>query len=113
MLKFKVACLKSLSKDDIISFYTHYIASTKSRKKLSCHVVSTCETDAEENDSSTAVEELSVEESSLLKSPDTHLITNVTSFKATLPLFPLLQPFVHPEVFKRPNSSKSAAVVET
>ena len=84
MLKFKVACLKSLSKDDIISFYTHHIASTKSRKKLSCHVVSTCETDAEENDSSTAVEELSVEESSLLKSPDTHLITDVTSFKLSI-----------------------------
>ena len=104
--------MKSLSKDDIISFYTHHIANNKSRKKLSCHVVSTCEKDAEENESSTEVNELSAEDSSLLKSPDTHLITNVTSFKATLPLFPLLQPFVHPEVFKRPNSSKTEAVVE-
>ena len=100
--------MKSLSKDDIISFYTHHISSTKSCKKLSCHVLSTCEKDAEENDSSTTAEEPSVEESS----PDTHLITNVTSFKATHPLFPLLQPFVNPEVFKWPKSSKLAAVVE-
>merc|ERR1711974_149656 len=39
----EVDSLRSLTKEDIISFYREHIASTDSRKKLSCHVLSTCE----------------------------------------------------------------------
>jgi len=113
----EVDSLRSLTKDDIISFYREHIASTDSRKKLSCHVLSTCEggaghpdtpamvngnaevdTSSEEHDASLVNGE--TEETSLAPP---RIVTDITSFKSSLPLFPLAQPYVQPDLLKRPS----------
>ena len=111
LITFQVACLRSLTKEDIISFFTTSIASPKSRKKLSCHVLSVCEggaghpagTAAEHGaDMSTVAEN---NETSCSDGESIIQITDVTKFKSSLPLFPLVQPFVDREVLKRPGSN--------
>ena len=114
----QVDCLRSLSKSDITSFYKEHIACTDSRKKLSCHVLSTCEGGAghpdtpamvngvdmspsEEHDASLVNGETENEYPSSLPPP--RLVTDITSFKSSLPLFPLAQPFVQPHLLKRPS----------
>ena len=114
---FQVDSLRSLTKDDIISFYKDHIANTDSRKKLSCHVLSTCEggaghpdtpamvngnggeTTSEEHDASLVNGETGEETS--LAPP--RIVTDITSFKSSLPLFPLAQPYVQPDLLKRPS----------
>jgi len=114
---FQVDSLRSLTKDDIISFYKDHIANTDSRKKLSCHVLSTCEggaghpdtpamvngngndTSSEEHDASLVNGETGEETS--LAPP--RIVTDITSFKSSLPLFPLAQPYVQPDLLKRPS----------
>jgi len=117
----EVACLRSLTKDDITSFYTQHIASTDSRKKLSCHVVSMCEGGAGHPDtpvmvngadSPSAGEQDAVdavtEEASAPASLPPRLVTDITAFKSSLPLFPLAQPYVQPDLLKRPSEPSSS-----
>ena len=112
--------MRSLTKEDITSFYSQHIASTESRKKLSCHVLSMCEggaghpdtpptvngavdtPPAGESATSSLVNGLPEEEVSLPPSPAPRLVTDITAFKSSLPLFPLAQPFVQPDLLKRP-----------
>ena len=90
-----MSCLRSLTKDEVISFYTEHIASPETRKKLSYQVLSVCEggaghsVDATENDTT------------VLPENTAHLVTNATKFKSSLPLFQLVQPFVNPEELKQ------------
>jgi len=117
----EVACLRSLTKDDITSFYTQHIASTDSRKKLSCHVVSMCEGGAGHPDtpvmvngadSPSAGEQDAVdavtEDASAPASLPPRLVTDITAFKSSLPLFPLAQPYVQPDLLKRPSEPSSS-----
>merc|ERR1719476_571316 len=39
----EVTALRKLTKEDVIAFYTSHISSSEKRRKMSCHVVSTCE----------------------------------------------------------------------
>ena len=104
--------MRSLSKEDIIKFYNEHIANFESRKKLSCHVVSVCEGGAGHSDTPAMVngvddsanddkEKLSDEEKVVPSQIPRH-VTDITSFKASLPLFPLAQPYVQPDMLKRP-----------
>ena len=77
---------------DIIKFFSSHISASESRRKMSCHVVSTCSGGA------------GVEPSEDHQhTPGTRLVTDITAFKASLPLFPLAQPFVELESLKRPS----------
>jgi len=111
----EVGCLRKLTKDDILSFYKDHIANSESRKKLSCHVLSTCEGGAGHEDATASVNGIdknATEEDadSKLSNGDNVLntvrrVSDITSFKSSLPLFPLAQPFVEPEKLKRPSQS--------
>jgi len=116
----EVECLRTLTKEDIVSFYNQHISTTENRKKLSCHVLSKCEGGAGHPETpamvngfvdaaaATAVDADGSADSSL---PETaalppskapRIVTDITAFKSSLPLFPLAQPFVQPELLKRP-----------
>ena len=108
----EVSLLRSLSKEDIINFYNKHVANSAYRKKLSCHVVSVCEGGASHSEAPVMVngvdnlsndgrEKLSEEEKIALSQTPRH-ITDISSFKASLPLFPLAQPYVQPDMLKRP-----------
>jgi len=106
----EVSLLRSLSKEDIINFYNKHVANSATRKKLSCHVVSVCEGGAGHSEAPVMVdnsgndrkEKLSEEEKIALSQTPRH-ITDISSFKASLPLLPLAQPYVRPEMLKRPR----------
>ena len=85
-----MACLRKLTKEDVIKFYKGHISSSEGRRKISCHVVSTCDGGAGAVDCSHS-------------SPAARQVTDITTFKSSLPLFPLAQPFVELETLKRPS----------
>ena len=87
-----MACLRKLTKEDVIKFYKGHISSSEGRRKISCHVVSTCDGGAggESSDCPNS-------------SPAARQVTDITTFKSSLPLFPLAQPFVELETLKRPS----------
>ena len=89
----KVECLRTLTKEDILSFYTQHIASNTTRKKLSLRMVSVCGNGSD--NSCTGTEEINT-----MGEEAANIITDVTSFKSSLPLYPLLQSFEKPEEFK-------------
>jgi len=87
----EVACLRELSKQDIIKFFQSHIADTEERRKLSCHVVSTCEGGADTCDKEHVSEEFC------------RSVSDITGFKSSLPLFPLVKPYVQISSLKRPE----------
>merc|ERR1711976_912566 len=52
----EVGCLRELSKEDVIQFYKQFISDSDARRKLSCHVLSTCEGGAATCDTEVASE---------------------------------------------------------
>ena len=88
----EVEALRGLTKEDVLTFYRTHIADTSSRRKLSCQVVSTCEGGA----GHPGAEALEAE-NELSNSTKPRVVTDITAFKSSLPLFPLAQPFVHPD----------------
>jgi len=90
----EVECLRQLTKEDISSFYKQFITDSDGRRKLSCHVVSMCEGGAGTCDT---------EETSADSKDNSKSISDITEFKSSLPLFPLVQPFVKLETLKRPE----------
>ena len=91
----EVETLRGLTKEDVLTFYRTHIADTSSRRKLSCQVVSTCEGGAGHPD--TKPEETPEVEIESKESKKPRIVTDITAFKSSLPLFPLAQPFVHPD----------------
>ena len=87
----QVACLRELSKQDIIQFYKSFIAAGDTRRKLSCHVVSTCEGGAATCDTGAATEPR-----------DCRHVSDITGFKSSLPLYPLMTPHVELKELQRP-----------
>ena len=85
-----MAALRKITKDDVIAFYTSHISRSEGRRKMSCHVVSTCEGGA---GASGEIEER--------EEPEARIVTDITTFKSSLPLFPLAQPFVELESLVR------------
>lgn len=88
--------MRELSKEDVISFFKEHIAESESRHKLSCHVVSTCEGGAGHVESQDATEEH-------VSQADVRPVKDIVAFKASLPLYPLAQPFVSLDTLKRPE----------
>ena len=83
--------MRELSKQDIIKFFQSHIADTEERRKLSCHVVSTCEGGADTCDKEHVSEEFC------------RSVSDITGFKSSLPLFPLVKPYVQISSLKRPE----------
>ena len=88
-----MACLRKLTKEDVIKFYKGHISSSEGRRKISCHVVSTCDGGAGGLETSDCPQSSSA----------ARQVTDITTFKSSLPLFPLAQPFVELETLKRPS----------
>ena len=88
-----MSCLRSLTKEEVISFYTEQIACPKIRKKLSYQVLSVSEGGAGHSDTPTV--------DATENDATARLITDMTKFKSSLPLFQIFQPFVNPENLKR------------
>ena len=92
----KVECLRALTQEDILSFYTQHIASRATRKKLSLRMVSLCAVDTETS--------VTGSEKNTMEDENADTITDVSAFKSSLPLYPLLQSSKNPEEFKQfPN----------
>ena len=85
-----MTALRKLTKEDVIAFYTSHFSASERRRKLSCHVVSTCEGGAGTSG------EVEVKEK-----PEARIVSDITTFKSSLPLFPLAQPFVELESLVR------------
>jgi hypothetical protein len=82
----QVECLRSLTKDEVLSFYADYLCpGSTNRKKLACHVISGLAGGAEEP----------------VPPATAQLVEDITSFKCSLPLYPLAQPFVALEQLRR------------
>jgi len=80
----EVAYLRTLTKSDIINFYQDMISpESPHRHKLSVHVVSTAEGGAGASDNSEQIESKAVK------------IENITQFKSSQSLFPLVQPYIN------------------
>lgn len=92
----EVAVLRGLAKEDVLEFYRSQVADTEGRRKLSCHVLSTCEGGAGHPDTK---DEAEVKE--VVRAVEPRVISDITAFKASLPLFPLAQPCVHPDALCR------------
>jgi hypothetical protein len=83
-----VECLRSLSKDEVLAFYQSYLVpGSAGRRKLACHVVSTLEGGAGDQ------EHAHVE--------SVQLVEDITAFKCSLPLYPLPAPFVALDQLRR------------
>jgi hypothetical protein len=83
----QVECLRSLTKDEVLSFYADYLCpGSTNRKKLACHVISGLAGGAGEEPVPPATAQL---------------VQDITSFKCSLPLYPLAQPFVALEQLRR------------
>ncbi|KAG8271131.1 hypothetical protein J6590_069507 [Homalodisca vitripennis] len=81
----EVDYLRTLTKEDVINFYKDLIsAESPHRHKLSVHVVSTAEGGAGNNNSTLDYEQ-----------PKAVKIEDVTRFKSSQSLFPLVQPFIN------------------
>ena len=87
---YQVACLRELSKEDVIQFYKQFISDSDVRRKLSCHVLSTCEGGAATCDTEVASE-----------AGNWRNVSDITAFKSSLPLYPLAKPFVEPSSLRR------------
>jgi len=94
----EVEVLRGLTKEDVLTFYKTHIADSTTRRKLSCQVISTCEGGAGHPDTKTEPSDL---ENDQKESNKPRIVTDITAFKSSLPLFPLAQPFVHPEELVR------------
>ncbi len=82
----QVECLRSLTKDEVLTFYADYLCpGSANRKKLACHVISGLAGEAEEP----------------VPPATAQLVQDITSFKCALPLYPLAQPFVALEQLRR------------
>merc|ERR1712080_708150 len=94
----EVAALRSLTKQDIIHFYKTYVAASPTRRKLSCHVVSTSEGGAGHPDTvpvtNGGLEVVEDGAEAVAASSPPRTVTDITAFKSSLPLYPLAQPFV-------------------
>jgi len=91
--------LRKLTREDLSCFYTQYIASKDTRKKLSVQLVSLCEGGAGHTPDDAVIDvPKDIGDTSEDK---THVITDVTAFKSSLPLFPLLPHFQNPDIFRQ------------
>jgi insulysin len=93
----EVATLRALTKADIVQFYRQHVADSPARRKLSCHVLSTCEGGA--GHPATKVEAAPAGQVEAAPEPTAppRMVSDITAFKASLPLFPLPRPFTHPD----------------
>ena len=90
----EVAELSKLSNQDILDFYDTFIGeSATKRRKLSTHVVSTAPKDEKEDKVKANNEEI--------QSLCGKCLTDIVSFKAGLPLHPLVQPFIELNELRR------------
>ena len=94
----EVEVLRGLTKEDVLTFYKTHIADSTTRRKLSCQVISTCEGGAGHPDTKTEPSDL---ENDQKESNKPRIVTDITAFKSSLPLFPLAQPFAHLEELVR------------
>jgi len=99
----EVETLRKISKADIVQFYKDHVALSPNRKKLSCHVVSTCEGGAGHSETTLTNGLPDEEEEELAVQPTPTMITDITIFKSALPLYPLAQPHVKPDLLLRPS----------
>ena len=83
--------MRELSKEDVIQFYKQFISDSDDRRKLSCHVLSTCEGGAATCDTEVAAEAGS----------NWRQVSDITAFKSSLPLYPLAKPFVEVTSLRR------------
>ena len=83
--------MRNLSREDVFTFYKSHICLGENRRKMSCHVVSTCEGGA---GTLTETEDTETQE-------ERRIVTDITNFKSSSPLFPLAQPFVELESLVR------------
>ena len=90
-----MAELRKLSKEDVITFFTSHISASERRRKMSCHVVSMCEGGAG-----------ACEEAEGREKPEPRIVRDITTFKSSLPLFPLAQPFVELESLVRSSTAQ-------
>ena len=98
----EVGVLRGLTKEDIIQFYSTFVADSPTRRKLSCHVVSTCEGGAGHPETAVVNGEADAIEVTTVKPTVTpRIVSDITAFKASLPLFPLAEPFMNPDTLKR------------
>jgi insulysin len=89
--------LGKITRDDLLAFYDRHIAKeSPERRKLCSHVVSVVP-DQEEDAASGSNANEGVEEEELQGT----LIKDVVRFKASLPLHPLIGPYVDLETLKR------------
>merc|ERR1712037_195184 len=86
----EVGFLRELAKEDVIQFYKQFISDSDVRKKLSCHVLSTCEGGAATCDTEVASE-----------AGNWRNVSDITAFKSSLPLYPLAKPFAEPSSLRR------------
>lgn len=94
--------MRKLTREDLSCFYTQYIASKDTRKKLSVQLVSLCEGGAGHTPDDAVIDvPKDIGDSTDPSENKTHVITDVTAFKSSLPLFPLLPPFQNPDIFRQ------------
>ena len=96
LLLLKVECLRTLTQEDILSFYMQHIASHSTRRKLSLRMLSLCGVDTDNPSTGSEINTIEDEAADTIK--------DVTTFKSSLPLYPLLKSSKNPEEFKQfPN----------
>lgn len=87
----EVAILRNIAKAELLEYYQKYILSTGSnRSTLSIHIVSKAEGGV--GNSNEIVEEPIIEY--VDRRPDTLLISDLTSFKSSKGLYPLVKPYI-------------------
>merc|ERR1719320_1344732 len=84
----EVECLRTLTQEDILSFYMQHIASHSTRRKLSLRMVSLCGVDTDNPSTGSEINTIEDEAADIIK--------DVTTFKSTLPLYPLLKSSKNP-----------------
>ena len=94
----EVEALSELTCEEVLDFYDNYIAlNAKDRRKFSTHVVSTCPNDGDDEDQKAKDQE----EMEAIESHCGQHLSDVNSFKSSLPLYPLVQPFVQLKDLRR------------
>ncbi len=97
--------LRQITKKDVLDFYHEFLANKgPSRRKLSCHVVSTIKAGALEDDSEKGKEtEEATEEKDdpTIDDEQAEVIETASEFRAWQPLYPVVKPFTNPKTLKK------------
>lgn len=101
----EVACLRNITKDEIMEHFKNYIAVGGSqRAKLSVQVVSTAAGGAGSSSPPALPSDDSLQSPPQL--PEAEEVSCISTFKASLPLFPLMLPIVAPAVAATDSKAK-------